>query len=169
MKMHSQYVFDLSIDRANEWVKDFMRELNMDDYDLAREVLCSTLEAIRDRLPVSHAVKLGEQLPLVMGERYMQSYKPDHCPVWARDFDDFCRHLHTYIGGMTDRDEESVLRALYKILAQGIALDEIDDIVDIMPKELHEMWQYRPRHAYFNRQYGTPANQRHLAVPGSRC
>jgi len=138
-------LFDSSSARANAWVRDFMDELRIGDVSLARRLLCATLIALRDRLPPDAVHILGRQLPLAIREAYLQGYDRQRRPLPTPDFVAFCRHLQSYTGDVQGLDGESILRALYKLLAVRIAVGAIDDIVDIMPPELNDMWRHRIR------------------------
>jgi len=143
---YGQYsLFDSSVARADAWVLDFMDELRLDNYALARQLLGATLRALRDRMPPDSVHMLGKQLPLVLCEAFMQGYDRRRKPVTTPDSEAFCRHLRSYTGNTPGLDGESILRALYKLLAVRIAVGAIDDIVGIMPPELKDMWRHRIR------------------------
>jgi uncharacterized protein (DUF2267 family) len=134
---------DNSIPKANEWVRDFMAELQIKETSLARRLLSSTLHALRDRLPFPDAEKFGAQLPLVMREHFYGGWCPGMNCLRSRSREEFFRRMRRYGAGQAAVEEEHVLRAFYRVLAHRIAQHDIEDIAAILPEELQDLWEER--------------------------
>ena len=128
---------DNSVPEANEWVTDFMTELEIDETRLARQLLGSSLHALRDCLPSPDVEKLGAQLPLVMREHFFQGWCPGR--DWTAscvDRDKFFRRLRRYCnGGGVPVEEEKAVRALCRVLDLRLPRNDLVDISAILPGE----------------------------------
>lgn len=132
-------VFDRSIHKANDWLKDIMYELGTEDRHRAYLALRATLHALRDRLSVNEAVQLGAQLPMLIRGFYYDGWTPSGKPLKERHKDAFLAHIQEQFGP-DGIDAESVVRAIFKMLQFRISQGEVQDIKGVLPKELLELW-----------------------------
>ncbi len=50
-------------------------------------------------------------------------------------------HIRDYFRNINpDVDAESLVRAVFKIMAQRVSLGEIEDVINMMPPALRELW-----------------------------
>jgi uncharacterized protein (DUF2267 family) len=143
MTMTGLDVFDRSIHKANDWLKDIMYELGTEDRHRAYLALRATLHALRDRLSVPEAVQLGAQLPLIIRGFYYDGWTPSGKPLKERHKEAFLTHIQEAFG--RDKVEaETMVRAVFKMLQFRVSQGEIQDIKGVMPKELLELWPQTP-------------------------
>jgi uncharacterized protein (DUF2267 family) len=140
-KMTMMQYLDNSVPKANEWVMDFMAELQINETGLARQLLSSTLHAMRDRLSFPDAEKLGAQLPLVMREHFHQGWSPGKDLLRSGSREEFFHRMRRYSRGPIPVEEERAVRAFYRVLSQRISEQDIEDIADILPEELQDLWE----------------------------
>src|SRR5207244_10803937 len=76
MKFTGFEVFDDTIQRTNNWLKDLMQELNWSDRRKTYVVFRCVLHALRDHLSVRDAVYVGEQLPMLIRGAYYEHWEP---------------------------------------------------------------------------------------------
>jgi len=127
---------DKSVPEANEWVMDFMTELQINETSQARRLLRSTLHALRDCLPCPDAEKFGAQLPLVMRENFFQGWSPGSGRLTSGNREEFCRRLRKYSKYQAPVEEERAVRAFCRVLDQRISQHDIEDISAILPDGL---------------------------------
>ena len=133
-------VFDTTIQKTNIWLKDMMEALGWDDRHKAWEGLRATLHALRDRLTVDEAVHLGAQLPLLVRGAYYDGWRPSEAPHKVRHLEDFLAPVWTQFRNDPRVDAEEVARAVFKVLADYITAGEIEDIRQVLPRELNTLW-----------------------------
>jgi len=109
-------LLDNSVIEANEWVADFMTELQINEIRLARKLLSGTLHALRDCLPYVEAEKLGARLPLVMREHFFRGWCPGSNGLTCAGPEEFCRRLRRYCNCQIPLEEELTLRAFCRML-----------------------------------------------------
>jgi uncharacterized protein (DUF2267 family) len=143
MTMTGLDVFDRAVHKANDWLKDIMFELNTQDRHRAYLALRATLHALRDRLMPQEAVDLGAQLPLLVRGFYYDGWKPADKPLKERHKEEFLAHIREQFG-QGEMDAETIVRAIFKLLAHRISAGEVQDIRGILPQEIADLWPHKP-------------------------
>lgn len=133
-------VFDTTIQKTNHWLKDLMQELGWEDRHKAYEGLRVTLQTLRDRLSVEEAAQLGAQLPLLLRGAYYEGWRPTAPPHKERHLEAFLAPIRGHFLWDPDVDGEEVTRAVFKVLGTYVSAGEIQDILQVLPKELHALW-----------------------------
>jgi uncharacterized protein (DUF2267 family) len=149
MKLTGLEVFDSSIQRTNSWLKDLMQELNWSDRRKTYLAFRCALHALRDHLPVNEAVFLGEQLPMLLRGSYFEHWNPEGKPEELNSQADFFDTLSIYLArdGEPTSIAESVMRALFRFLERKAADGEIENIRQILPRALDDLWPSKLRAA----------------------
>src|SRR5262245_39942268 len=142
MKLTGLEVFDLTIQRTNSWLKDLMQELNWTDRKKTYLALRSVLHVLRDHMPVSEAVFLGEQLPMLLRGSYFEHWTPCEKPRALNSRADFLSTLSTNLArdGESTSGTEVVMRAVFRFLERKAADGEIEDVRGIVPRMLDDLW-----------------------------
>src|SRR5262245_28249278 len=108
-------VFDTTVHKTNQWLKEIMEELGTEDRKKAYVALRATLQALRDRLTVEAAAELGAQLPMLIRGVYFEGWSPKVNPVRARHREDFLLMVHARVSN-GDFDLEEGVRAVFTVL-----------------------------------------------------
>jgi len=134
-------VWDKTLVKSNEWLKQLGTELRWKDPDMILTALRSVLHALRDRLPPDEAVQLAAQMPMLLKGLYFDGWDPSATPVKARNLEEFFARVRgRLLGGPLDLDAERITRAVFKLLADRISAGEIRDVRGMLPAELAALW-----------------------------
>lgn len=139
MTMTGLDVFDKTLNTTNNWIKDIMHEMNWQDRHLAYLALRACLQSLRDRLTVDEAADLGAQLPMLIRGFYYEGWKPAATPEKIKTKDDFLAKIKRHFPG-GNVDPETATRAVFKMLYHRISQGEINDIKQLLPAEIEELW-----------------------------
>lgn len=142
MKLTGLEIFDSTIQRTNNWLKELMQELNWVDYRRTYLAFRCVLHALRDHLPVKEAVFLGEQLPMLIRGAYFERWNPEGKPQPANSREDFLSTLAIYLArdGENTSGAEAVMRAVFRLLERKASEGEIAEVQHLFPKVLDDLW-----------------------------
>jgi uncharacterized protein (DUF2267 family) len=139
--------FDKTIHTTNEWFKDLMFELNWDDRRLAYRAMRTVLQNLRDRLKMEEAVHLGAQLPMLIRGLYYEGWNPARSPDRQIDRSALLSNIREALSGSRDDiDPEQVIRAIFKLLYHRVADGEIEDVKQVLPSDLVDLWPRKMAH-----------------------
>jgi uncharacterized protein (DUF2267 family) len=119
-----------------------MQELNWTDRKKTYLALRSALHALRDHMPVDEAVFLGEQLPMLLRGSYYEHWQSRETPEKLNSRADFLSTLSTYLSrdGESTAVAEALMRAVFRFLERKAADGEIEDVRNIIPRMLDDLW-----------------------------
>lgn len=98
MSMTGLDVLDTAVSETNAWIDEVMAELRWKDRHKAYMGMRTTLQAVRDCLPVADVVRFGMQLPLLMRGFYYEGWKPSRKPPAEQDTAACLTPIHNYFG-----------------------------------------------------------------------
>lgn len=133
-------VFDTTIHKTNAWLNELMRILGWQDRHKAYLALRTVLHALRDRLTVEEAAQLGAQLPVLIRGFYYEGWDPAGKPVRERDREQFLARIAQAFRNDKTVDPERVARAVFTVLAKRVSEGEIEDVKQILPAEIRDLW-----------------------------
>jgi uncharacterized protein (DUF2267 family) len=142
MKLTGLDVFDSTIQRTNNWLKELMFELNSTDHRKTYLIFRSVLHALRDHLSAGDAIYFGEQLPMLIRGLYFENWDPEGKPLPLRRRDDFFSVVAqnmTRDGDNTSNAENSA-RAVFRLLDRKATDGEIEDVQHVIPPILLDLW-----------------------------
>jgi uncharacterized protein (DUF2267 family) len=141
-------VFDSTIEKTNIWLNEIMDGLGWQERQRAYHALRAVLHALRDRLTIPEAADLGAQLPLLVRGLYYEGWHPSGKPVKERKKEEFVAHIAQAFRDDPDVDAEEVTRAVFRVLARHVTAGEIDEVKQMLPAELRELWSSGARTAW---------------------
>lgn len=133
-------VFDTTVQKTNSWLKDVMAELGWQDRQRAYLALRATLHALRDRLTVDEAAQLAAQLPMLVRGFYYEDWKPAGKPLRMRSREEFLARIEEEFARAAPIDPEQVAHAVFAVLAARISKGEIQDVEQVLPAEIRDLW-----------------------------
>jgi uncharacterized protein (DUF2267 family) len=144
MSTTSLEAFDRTIHQTNDWLKDLMFELGWEDRRKAYGALRTALHVLRDRLTPEEAAHLGAQLPMLVRGFYYEGWNPAGKPIKARHKDDFFERIKARLPDGSDMDPQTIVLAVFKLLAHRVSKGEMEDIHRILPEEIAQLWPRGP-------------------------
>lgn len=132
--------FDHTLQTTNVWLNEIMDRLGWQEKPRAYHALRVVLHALRDRLPVDHAVALGAQLPLLIRGCYYDGWHPAGKPLKERRREEFLAHVAAAFPGESAENVEAATRAVFQTLRAHISAGEIVDVKNVLPEEIRELW-----------------------------
>ena len=133
-------VFDRTVHVTNNWLNDLMQALGWQDRHKAYAALRATLHALRDRLTVEEVAQLGAQLPMLIRGFYYEGWDPTGKPLRARHKEEFLAQIERQFRGDERIDPEKVARAVFAVLENRISEGEIEDVKQVLPAEIRDLW-----------------------------
>jgi uncharacterized protein (DUF2267 family) len=127
-------VFDTTLEKTYAWLNELSDELGTGNRHQAYEVLRAFLHALRDRLPVESAVKLGAQLPMLVRGFYYEGWNPTHKPD-KMDAAAFLGHVRREANMEPDQIEAAV-RAASRTLQHHVSEGELAKSLGILPNDI---------------------------------
>jgi uncharacterized protein (DUF2267 family) len=138
--------FDTTVEKANIWLHEIMKETGTQDRHRAYLALSSVLHALRDRLTVDETAHLGAQLPMLIRGLYYEGWDPSCEPI-KHDRDSFLQYVRMHFREEPDLDAECIARAVFKVISKRIDEGEIREVKNILPKGLRQLWEPNPAQA----------------------
>jgi uncharacterized protein (DUF2267 family) len=132
--------FDTTIQKTNLWLDDLMQALYWQDRQTAYLAMRATLHALRDRLTVDEVAQLGAQLPMLIRGFYYEGWDPSHKPLRERHREQFLERIEREFPGADRLGRERVARAVFLVLARRVSEGEIEDVRQMLPAEIRDLW-----------------------------
>jgi uncharacterized protein (DUF2267 family) len=139
-------VFDTTVQKTNSWLKELMQIMEWQDRQRAYFALRATLHTLRDRLTVDEVAQLGAQFPMLVRGMYYEGWDPSSQPVKLRHKRDFLVEVAERFINEATLDAEGIARGVFRLLDSRISEGEIEDIRQVLPAELKELWPQAVKH-----------------------
>jgi len=133
-------VFDRTVHKTNNWLKELMEVLGWHDRHKAYLALRITLHALRDRLTVEEVAQLAAQLPMLIRGFYYEGWDPTGKPLKERSKEEFLTRIEEYFSSDDPVDPEQVARAVFTVLSNRVTEGEIEDVKHVLPAEIEDLW-----------------------------
>lgn len=145
MTIKSVEVFDTTVQKTNEWLRDIAAAMGTENRRHAYLALRGTLHAVRDFLPVDESAQLSAQLPMLVRGIYFEGWDPSATPTDDRSRESFLRRTEQAMErALWNEDEaiapEEATRAVLRVLADRIDSGEIAQVRGILPEKIRELW-----------------------------
>ena len=148
MSTTSIEVFDTTVQKTNEWLRDISRELGDENRRHAYLALRGTLHALRDFLPVDESSHLSAQLPTLLRGIYFEGWDPSGTPAEDRSREAFLGRVEQALeralwNEESDLTAEQAARAVLGVLTERITSGEIVQVRHLLPEAVRELWPNR--------------------------
>ena len=138
-------VFDNTVQKTYEWLRDISQELGDDNRRHAYLALRGTLHAVRDFLPLDESAQFSAQLPLLIRGLYFEGWKPSATPETERSRESFLRRIDEAMERAlwnedVSYDAEQATRAVLRVISTYVSGGEIAQVKHTMPQHVRELW-----------------------------
>jgi uncharacterized protein (DUF2267 family) len=133
-------VFERTLQKTNRWLNHLMQVLPTEDRQAAYLALRATLHALRDRITVEEVAQLGAQLPMLIRGFYYEGWDPTGKPLKIRNKEQFLDRIANEFRTPDGKDPEDVARAVFTVLVQRISDGEIEDVKQVLPADIRDLW-----------------------------
>jgi uncharacterized protein (DUF2267 family) len=131
-------VFNTTVQKTGEWLRDIRQLLNWDSEQRAYLALRAVLHTLRDRLPAVEAVHFGSQLPMLVRGFYYEGWTPLDKPLkFTRD--EFLMCVASYFRGDQEVSAVQITRAVIEVLGAHIDPGELNKIVQLLPRDFADL------------------------------
>jgi uncharacterized protein (DUF2267 family) len=131
-------VLDSSYQKTQEWIGSLATQAHLDKGD-AYKALRAVLLTLRDRLPMEEAVHFGAQLPMMLRGLYYEGWKPLQTPI-KMSREKFLEAVSEKIITKGVVDPVRMTRDVLSVLGSYLSPGELDNVKQILPKELQTFW-----------------------------
>lgn len=137
MSTTDSVLFESSVQKAREWVRDLAKELGRpEDPQYACRVLRSFLHTLRDRLPVPETAHLGAQLPELLRGVFYEGWRPTGQPQRYHDLDTFLEKVAA-AGQLAGETEAAyATEAAARVLSRHVGAGELGKVRAVLPRPL---------------------------------
>ena len=137
-------VFDGTLQKSNQWIRELMHELGWGDAHHALGALRAVVHTIRDRLPVGEVSTLALDMPTLIRGLYYEDWRPlQHVPA-LRHRGELLAHLEERLGDAYGLHGEETMThvagSVLRVLRRHISLGETDEGRALLPADLRVFW-----------------------------
>jgi uncharacterized protein (DUF2267 family) len=128
-----------TVQKTNEWLADFERELETDDPQYAWRTFGAYLQVLRDRLTVDEGAQLAAQLTHLLRGVFYEGYDPSGKPEKIRDRETFLALLAQRARLRDSEEAARVAAAATRTLRRHISEGELEDVFAQLPTEIRQV------------------------------
>ena len=133
--------FDRTLEKTHSFINDVAEKLNIENKQIAFIGVKAVFQTLRDRIPSDEAVQLGSQLPVLLAGFYYQGWKPADTPTKERSVEEFLAKVRENLPENDYPTEiEALTRAVFSVLAKFVSDGEIDDVINMLPEDVQDLW-----------------------------
>lgn len=129
-----------TVQLTHQWINDLDSRLGWDNKHRSYRLLRSTLQALRDWLPINEAASLGAQLPELLRGVYYEHWRPGTTPVKHRHRDDFVARVAGAFANDPLVFGGEAIGAVFELLSDKLSAGEIDKVRHALPADLRALW-----------------------------
>ena len=136
-------LFNSTLQQTADWLKSIVGEESIVDERQAYAALRAVLHQLRDRLTVEEASDLAAQMPMLVRGFFYEGWNPARVPQKVHR-DEFVEGVRHKLSSHPEIDPHSAIQAVFKILSEKITPGELEDVIQMLPKDLQALWPERP-------------------------
>ena len=131
-------VFEM--EKAEIWINDVCKELEIEDEQRAFLALRATLHALRDRLTVQEAAHLASQLPMMIRGLFYEGWHPGGKKARPRGLESFLESIESEISRMS-LPAELIASAVFRVISKHVSAGQIANVRHALPQKVSELWE----------------------------
>ena len=130
-------VFEL--EKAEIWINDVCKELQIEDEQRAFLALRATLHALRDRLTVQEAAHLAAQMPMMVRGLFFEGWHPGRKRLRLRSVESFLAAVEQELA-YSKLDVDRVVRAVFRVMARHVSEGQIANVRHALSARVAQLW-----------------------------
>ena len=131
-------VFNTTLQKTGEWLRDIRESLQWDTDQRAYQALRAVLQTLRDRLPAIEAAHLGSQLPMLIRGFYYEGWTPLDKPLkFTRD--EFLMCISGYFRNDPTLDLVPVIRTVLEVTIAHTSPGLMSKISGVLPRDFADL------------------------------
>jgi uncharacterized protein (DUF2267 family) len=138
--MNQVDVFQTTLQKTGEWLRDIRQALDWETDQRAYLALRAVLHTLRDRLPVVEAVHFGSQLPMLVRGFYYEGWTPLDKPL-KMTREEFLACVGSYFRGDRDISAEQVTHAVVETMNNHLDPGELNKLAHVLPRDFADLLQ----------------------------
>ena len=138
--MNQPAIIGRSVQDFEHWLKRLKGTGGMTDEAQAYAGLRGVLHQLRDRLTVDEAAQLGAQLPTLVRGVYYEAWSPARTPERIRNEEDFLVRVKEQMDDHPEIDAREACRTVFALLDDQLSAGEIEDVINMLPREVQALW-----------------------------
>jgi uncharacterized protein (DUF2267 family) len=145
MTTSSIEVFDTTVQKTYERLRDIASELGIENRRHAYLALRGTLHAIRDFLPINESAQFSAQLPMLVRGVYFEGWHPARTPEEDRSVESFLSRVDGALERALWNEEETftseeAVRAVLRVISDRVSSGEMEQVRHVLPEHVRELW-----------------------------
>jgi len=133
-------VFDETLHLTNAWLNELQSDLGLDSKQQAYHILRVVLHHLRDMLPVTTAVHLSAQLPMLVRGFYLENWRPGATVDRTKSRDAFLDAVAGDLMPMPNVSAAGAVNAVFYLLSQHVTEGEIRQVTECLPRPIQTLW-----------------------------
>ncbi len=144
MAVGSADTVNSTFEKAHPWLQDLAAAGHFRDEFQAYCGFCTVMHAVRDFLHADAAAHVGAQLPMLIREMYYDRWDPAAVTVAECTIPNFLEYVRLSLNPGCEIDPHTAVHAVFRLLDEKITLGELQNIRQVLPPELCELWPAPP-------------------------
>ncbi|OGR44422.1 MAG: hypothetical protein A2X28_09955 [Elusimicrobia bacterium GWA2_56_46] len=132
------HLFDKSLAKTREWLKEIEAELGLTNPNEAYRVLRAVLHAVRERLPVKETAEFAAQLPIMITGVYYSGWIPNDKPARMRHASEFVDRVEAELP--KNLDPVRMTQGIIRVLGRHISKGALEDVKRNLSAAIREFW-----------------------------
>jgi uncharacterized protein (DUF2267 family) len=134
-------ILEITLQKTHIWLNELTELMQWEDPQLSYSALRAVLHALRDRLPIEVAAKLGAQLPILIRGIFYEGWVPAHTPLKIHQLDEFLELVASYLGNdLLVPLSDLITRKVFKVMGSHISEGEIEHLKKVLPQPIVSLW-----------------------------
>lgn len=129
--------------RVHEWLNEIIDVSGLDDKAYALASLRAVLRELRDNLRIEDLAHFSAQLPVFIRGLLFENWRPLKVPLKERRQEEFLNSIQGILEDMGHKEVNVDLaaRGVFRAIEKHISREEVDKLMDIVPKGVWEVWK----------------------------
>lgn len=130
-------VFETTLQKTHLWLKELTSLMGWHDEQRSYLAIRAVLQALRDRLPVEVAAKVGAQLPMLLRGIYYESWVPSHTPLKVHNLQDFLILVASNLGNDDlVHQTAKITQSVFQVMKNHLSSGEIEHLKKALPESI---------------------------------